>query len=177
MGIMDGFTSDGTVEMKHTEYYGLMRDAAKAELIANAVKADVPSWYINAMITGKLEEPTFCELPEVVETDNQEEWGTITTAVKSIMEAWDNESQVEDMAKSIHDVIIVLTNARVKELRMKQYAAWAKENEKKCPESWSCRTCVNNHLRKTFTAGECDTCEDGSHYESKESEDTDNGND
>lgn len=24
MGFMDGFTSDGTVDMKHTEYYNLM---------------------------------------------------------------------------------------------------------------------------------------------------------
>lgn len=53
MGFMDGFTSDGTVDMKHTEYYNLMREATKAELIGNAVKADVPGFYIQAMITGK----------------------------------------------------------------------------------------------------------------------------
>ena len=46
MGFMDGFTSDGTVDMKHTEYYNLMREAAKAELIGNAVKADVPQMRI-----------------------------------------------------------------------------------------------------------------------------------
>lgn len=45
MGFMDGFTSDGTVDMKHTEYYNLMREATKAELIGNAVKADVPGFY------------------------------------------------------------------------------------------------------------------------------------
>ena len=33
MGFMDGFTSDGTVDMKHTEYYNLMKEAAKAELL------------------------------------------------------------------------------------------------------------------------------------------------
>ena len=32
MGFMDGFTSDGTVDMKHTEYYNLMKEAAKAEV-------------------------------------------------------------------------------------------------------------------------------------------------
>lgn len=26
MGFMDGFTSDGTVDMKHTEYYNLMKE-------------------------------------------------------------------------------------------------------------------------------------------------------
>lgn len=53
MGFMDNFTTDGMVEMKHTEYYNLMREAAKAELIEKAVKADVPGFYIQAMITGK----------------------------------------------------------------------------------------------------------------------------
>ena len=53
MGFMDSFTTDGTVEMKHNEYYNLMREAAKADLITNAVKAEVPGFYIQAMITGK----------------------------------------------------------------------------------------------------------------------------
>lgn len=53
MGFMDGFTSDGTVDMKYTEYYNLMKEAAKAELLSNAVKAEVPGFYIQAMITGK----------------------------------------------------------------------------------------------------------------------------
>lgn len=57
MGFMDGFTSDGTVDMKHTEYYNLMKEAAKAELLSNAVKAEVPGFYIQAMITG--EKPEF----------------------------------------------------------------------------------------------------------------------
>lgn len=57
MGFMDNFTTDGMVEMKHTEYYNLMREAAKAELIEKAVKADVPGFYIQAMITG--EKPEF----------------------------------------------------------------------------------------------------------------------
>lgn len=53
MGFMDGFTSDGTVDMKHTEYYNLMKEAAKAELLSNAVKAEVPGFYVQAMITGE----------------------------------------------------------------------------------------------------------------------------
>ena len=38
MGFMDNFTTDGMVEMKHTEYYNLMREATKAELIEKAVR-------------------------------------------------------------------------------------------------------------------------------------------
>lgn len=56
MGLMDGFTSDGTVELKHAEYYNLMRESAKAELLTNAVNADVPNRYIKGMLTGKKEE-------------------------------------------------------------------------------------------------------------------------
>lgn len=45
MGFMDGFTSDGTVDMKHTEYYNLMKEAAKAELLSNAVKRKCRALY------------------------------------------------------------------------------------------------------------------------------------
>lgn len=62
MGFMDVFSSDGTVEMKHTEYYQLMREAAKAELITNAVVADVPNCYTKAMITG--EKPEIKAIPK-----------------------------------------------------------------------------------------------------------------
>ena len=51
MGFMDGFTSDGTVDMKHTEYYNLMKEAAKAELLSNAVKAEVPGFYVPVSYT------------------------------------------------------------------------------------------------------------------------------
>lgn len=56
MRLMDGFTSDGTVELKHAEYYKLMRESAKAELLINAVNADVPNCHIKGMITGIKEE-------------------------------------------------------------------------------------------------------------------------
>lgn len=55
MGLMDNFSSDGTVTMKHAEYYNLMREAAKCELLTNAVNADVPHSYIRGMLTGKKE--------------------------------------------------------------------------------------------------------------------------
>ena len=35
MGLLDGFTSDGTVNMKYTEFYKLMRDAARQEIKEN----------------------------------------------------------------------------------------------------------------------------------------------
>lgn len=53
MGFMDNFTSDSPVTVKQPDYYGMVKEAAKAELITNAVNAEVPEYYIQAMITGK----------------------------------------------------------------------------------------------------------------------------
>ena len=94
MGLMDGFTSDGTVDMKHTEYYNLMKEAAKAELLSNAVKAEVPGFYIQAMITG--EKPEFLNELKAEEEDTgfHAEYEQITGAVVSIFEAWQKENGV-----------------------------------------------------------------------------------
>ena len=50
MGFMDNFTSDSPVTVKQPDYYGMVKEAAKAELITNAVNAEVPGYYIQAMI-------------------------------------------------------------------------------------------------------------------------------
>lgn len=177
MGFMDNFTSDAPVEVKQPDYYSMMKEAAKAELLMNAVKCGVPTFYINEIATGKIETPEYTEeLSVEMETEEPEAWGSIATAVKSILDEWSNESQVEDMARSIHAAVEVSKDTRIKEIRMKQCEEWARENEKKTTATWSCRTCVNNQMRGTFTAGECETCEDGSHYEEKESGETENGN-
>lgn len=39
MGLLDGFTSDGTVDMKYMEFYKLMREAAKADYFRQAFLA------------------------------------------------------------------------------------------------------------------------------------------
>lgn len=177
MGFMDNFTSDTPVEVKQQDYFRMMKEATKAELLLNAVKCGVPTFYINAMATGKMEMPEFAEeLSVEMEAEEPEAWGSITTAVKSILGEWEIDSQVEDMAKSLHEAIDVLKNKRIKEVRMKQYAEWAKENESKPKETWSCKICANNTILGTFTTGECDDCEDGSNYKAKESEETQNGN-
>lgn len=56
MGFMDAFTTDAPVTIKHAEYYELVKEAAKAELIMNAVNCNVPHKYIRETMTGK-EEP------------------------------------------------------------------------------------------------------------------------
>lgn len=42
MGFMDNFTSDSPVTVKQPDYYAMTKEAAKAELITNAVNAEVP---------------------------------------------------------------------------------------------------------------------------------------
>lgn len=117
MGFMDGLTSDGTVDMKHTEYYNLMKEAAKAELLSNAVKAEVPGFYIQAMITG--EKPEFLSELKAEEEDTgfHAEYEQITGAVVSIFEAWQKENGVESAAASLHRLIDTLELNRIDELR------------------------------------------------------------
>lgn len=117
MGFMDGLTSDGTVDIKHTEYYNLMKEAAKAELLSNAVKAEVPGFYIQAMITG--EKPEFLSELEAEEEDTgfHAEYEQITGAVVSIFEAWQKENGVESAATSLHRLIEALELNRIDELR------------------------------------------------------------
>lgn len=117
MGFMDGFTSDGTVDMKHTEYYNLMKEAAKAELLSNAVKAEVPGFYIQAMITG--EKPEFLNELKAEEEDTgfHAEYEQITGAVVSMFEAWTEENGVESAAASLHRLIDTLEVNRIDELR------------------------------------------------------------
>lgn len=57
MGFMDAFTTDAPVTIKHAEYYELVKEAAKAELIMNAVNCNVPHSYIRQTMTGVAEEP------------------------------------------------------------------------------------------------------------------------
>lgn len=39
MGFMDGLTSDGTVDMKHTEYYNLMKESGKSGIVEQCGKS------------------------------------------------------------------------------------------------------------------------------------------
>lgn len=56
MGILDAFNPEDRVEVKFSDFYALMREASKAELLMNAVNCDVPHVYIREMATGQKEE-------------------------------------------------------------------------------------------------------------------------
>jgi hypothetical protein len=55
MGLMDAFSKEDRVQVTFSEFYTLMKETAKAELIMNAVNCDVPHVFIREMATGKSE--------------------------------------------------------------------------------------------------------------------------
>lgn len=169
MGFMDGFTSDGTVDMKHTEYYNLMKEAAKAELLSNAVKAEVPGFYIQAMITG--EKPEFLNELKAEEEDTgfHAEYEQITGAVVSVFEAWTEENGVESAAASLHRLIDTLELNRIDELRTIK----GNQEEYRRMDMDKCRECEDG---SQYT--EADTPDEKSHEmeSEEESEEPDNGN-
>lgn len=122
MGFMDNFTSDAPVELKHGEYYNLMREAAKAELIENAVKADVPGYYIAAMITGKLEMPVYdAELnTEVQIEETTEEWGSMVSVIRGIFDKRTTEKQIKETRGHILALICEFEQMRKEELKKEQ---------------------------------------------------------
>lgn len=56
MGIVDAFSREDRVEVKFSDFYGLMKQAAKYEIAMNAVNCDVPHAYIRETMTGKKED-------------------------------------------------------------------------------------------------------------------------
>ena len=50
MGIVDAFTAETPITIKQPQYYSMVLQAAKMELLENAVMADVPNKHIRAMM-------------------------------------------------------------------------------------------------------------------------------
>lgn len=53
MGIADMINKEDRVEVKFTDFYNLMKEAAKAELLMNGVKTGVHHFDMYAMMTGE----------------------------------------------------------------------------------------------------------------------------
>lgn len=56
MGFIDAFTADTKIEVKFADFFSLVKEAAKAELIMNAVNCNVPHVFIRETMTGTQEE-------------------------------------------------------------------------------------------------------------------------
>ena len=64
MGIFDTFKEEDRVTVTVSQLYKTLREAAKTELLMNAVRCDVPNRYIAAMADGKYPDIMYGELPE-----------------------------------------------------------------------------------------------------------------
>lgn len=59
VSIVDLFRSETKFDVKASEIYGLMKEAAKAEFLLNAVKCEVPHTYARQIATGEKEDAPF----------------------------------------------------------------------------------------------------------------------
>lgn len=53
MGMLDAIQSEDRIQVKYSEFYALVKGAAKADLLVNAALTNVPHEYMRCMLTGK----------------------------------------------------------------------------------------------------------------------------
>ena len=56
MGLADTFGAEDRVQVKYSDFYRIIKESTKTELLMNAVNCDIPHKYIREMATGKKEE-------------------------------------------------------------------------------------------------------------------------
>lgn len=61
MGLADAFGKEDRVNVTFSDFYKLMKESARAELMMNAVNCNVPHRFIRETMTGKSEEPVLAE--------------------------------------------------------------------------------------------------------------------
>jgi len=73
MGMADMFSKEDRVTVTFTDFYKLMKEAAKCELLMNAVNCDIHPRYIRAMATGDISqlEPKEANLLENMADDRK----------------------------------------------------------------------------------------------------------
>lgn len=62
MSLIDAFTKEDRTEVKFSQFFALVKQAAQYETVMNAVNCDVPHRFIRETMTGKKE-----EVPEIPE--------------------------------------------------------------------------------------------------------------
>lgn len=66
MSLVDAFAKEDRTEVKFSQFFALVKQAAQYETVMNAVNCDVPHRFIRETMTGKKEEVP--EIPEKKET-------------------------------------------------------------------------------------------------------------
>lgn len=117
MGLMDSFTSDAPVEVKQPDYYSLMREAAKAEIMLNMINAGVPNVYVAAADTGKIVWPDFTKEEE---PEKAERFAELYDAAHETLMAFNNRAAILEMAEKIKGTIDALANVVVSEKEIRE---------------------------------------------------------
>ena len=103
MSLVDAFAKEDRTEVKFSEFFALVKQAAQYETLMNAVNCDVPHRFIRETMTGKKEEVP--EIPEkkeavlgVVKVDfNAEEFRKILQeATEQEQEATEQEQEATE---------------------------------------------------------------------------------
>ena len=73
MGLADAFAKEDRLTITFSDFYKLMRESAKCELLMNAVNCDIHPRYIRAMATGDISqlEPKGANLLENMADDRK----------------------------------------------------------------------------------------------------------
>lgn len=193
---IDCFTPESTVEMKHQEYYNLMRESAKAELLMNGIKAGVPGEYLEALQTGKVIRR---DLPEAevntleVEVPVSAGYVEITMAAYYMFAEETDPDEIERMKGKMVEFIEMTAAGRMNDIIRGNAARLHErdihqEREPGTGDGWSCTECGNykpNAVGAELSSHACKACEDGSNFQGRdtagqqepEREETINGND
>ncbi|MBO5985664.1 MAG: hypothetical protein J6Q02_02575 [Lachnospiraceae bacterium] len=116
--LMNLFTPDKTVEMTHTEYAALVREAVKAELLMNAVRAEVPSFYVNAMLTGQ--KVTWDETELTIEESEATNMGEVTGAIESLYKSIKDRGKLITVSDSLVRMQTIVRDLRIFEIESEE---------------------------------------------------------
>lgn len=120
MGLVDAFSAEDRVEVKFSDFFNIIKQAAQKENIMNGVNCNVPHEYIREMVSGKQEEPQEVEALEATFEIETDEYMVITEAVRRLLKEWNDEKDVLEIAGHITGIVDELAEARILEIRKEE---------------------------------------------------------
>ena len=130
--LMNLFTPDEKMELNYTEFAKLMKEAAKAELLTNAEKAEVPPFYVNAMLTGQ--KVVFDEMELTIE-ESETTLGEIADMMGKLLKTKKNKKsiifasdQLMVLVKTVRDGILFEMDSNEEEEKDNEQTDGREEN-------------------------------------------------
>lgn len=134
MGLFDAISAEDRVEVRFSDFFNIIKQAAQKENIMNGVNCNVPHEYIREMVSGKQEEPQEAEALEAAFEIETDEYTVITEAVRRLLKEWNNEEDISEIASHIIGIVDELIKARICEIILKNAERLdEKDTEKKGP--------------------------------------------